>query len=65
MLALERLGSRVEEERSYVNKYSQSPLYRDNIEWLYGISHKLGPPHVCQFFATVAQALVSPVEFIA
>uniref|UniRef100_A0A915JLR1 ZSWIM4-8 C-terminal domain-containing protein n=1 Tax=Romanomermis culicivorax TaxID=13658 RepID=A0A915JLR1_ROMCU len=59
MLALETLGRRIHDERSYV-KYAQNPPYGDDVKFLWKISRMLGSPYVQQFCSIAQQAVVSP-----
>lgn len=59
MLAMETMGRRIHDERSYV-KYTQNPPYGDDVKWLLKMSRKLGMPYVQQFCMAAVQAVVSP-----
>ncbi|VDP10961.1 unnamed protein product, partial [Soboliphyme baturini] len=59
MLAMETMGRRVNDDRSYI-KFSQNPPYGDDVKWLLKIAKKLGLPHVQQFCIAATQSIVSP-----
>lgn len=59
MLAMETMGRRIHDERSYV-KYTQNPPYGDDVKWLLKMSRKLGMPYVQQFCMAAVQSVVSP-----
>jgi len=59
MLAMETMGRRIHDDRSYV-KFSQNPPYGDDVIWLFGVAQKLGLPYAYQFCLAAAQSVVSP-----